>query len=156
MRRAYIYVTVFVGVALCGLLRSGVATAAEEATLLSGSLPLPPATSAHTELQLVRNPHHEEKHHKKHYEPEDYDRRRRSEPEDYDRPRRSEERRGARSVVCKSKEYQYKSCSLNRRGREVRLVRQLSDTRCVRGDNWGANRNGIWVDRGCSGRFELE
>lgn len=145
MRRVYNYVTLFVSVALCGLLHSGVATAAEAAPLLSESPPLPPATSAHTELQLARNPHHEEKHHRKH-----------DEPEEYDRSRRSNERRGDRSVVCKSKEYQYKFCSLNRRGRDVRLVRQLSDTRCVRGDNWGTNRNGIWVDRGCSGRFELE
>lgn len=145
MRSAYIYVVLCVGVVFCGLARSGVATAAEEETLLSGRLPLPPATLAHAELQLVRNPDYEEKHHKKHYEPEDYDRR-----------RRSYEQRRARSVVCKSKEYQYKFCSLNRRGRNVRLVRQLSDTRCVRGDNWGTNRNGIWVDRGCSGRFEID
>ena len=63
---------------------------------------------------------------------------------------------GNKSVVCKSEGYQYNHCPLNRRGRGVRLVRQMSDTRCVRGDNWGANRDGIWVDRGCAGEFVLE
>ena len=63
---------------------------------------------------------------------------------------------GNRSVVCKSDGYQYNHCPLDRRGRGVRLVRQMSETRCVRGDNWGANRDGIWVDRGCAGEFVLE
>ena len=63
---------------------------------------------------------------------------------------------GDKSVVCKSESYQYNQCPLDRRGRKVRLVRQMSDTRCVRGDNWGANRDGIWVDRGCAGEFVLE
>lgn len=63
---------------------------------------------------------------------------------------------GNKSVVCKSEGYQYNHCPMNRRGRKVRLVRQMSDTRCVRGDNWGANRDGIWVDRGCAGEFVLE
>jgi hypothetical protein len=145
MRSASIYVAVFVGVVLYGLLRSGVATAAEERTLLHESLILTPAFSANAELQLARNPHRDEKHHKKHYE-----------PEEYDRSRRADERRRVRSVVCKSEGYQYNHCPMNRQGREIRLVRQLSETRCVRGDNWGANRNGIWVDRGCGGKFVLE
>jgi Protein of unknown function (DUF3011) len=63
---------------------------------------------------------------------------------------------GNKSVVCKSEGFQYNQCPLDRRGRQVRLVRQLSDTRCVRGDNWGANRDGLWVDRGCGGEFVLE
>ncbi len=63
---------------------------------------------------------------------------------------------GKRSFVCKSDGFQHKSCSVNRRGREVRLVRQLSGTRCVRGNNWGTNRDGIWVDRGCAGEFVVE
>jgi len=37
--------------------------------------------------------------------------------------------------------------------RDARMVRQLSDTQCVRGMNWGLDRHGIWVDRGCAGRF---
>jgi hypothetical protein len=37
--------------------------------------------------------------------------------------------------------------------RNARLFQQLSDTRCVRDRNWGIRGNGIWVDKGCSGRF---
>jgi hypothetical protein len=44
---------------------------------------------------------------------------------------------------------------VERRG-QVRLQRQLSDTRCIRGDNWGVDRSGIWVDRGCSAEFVIE
>jgi len=39
--------------------------------------------------------------------------------------------------------------------REVRLQKNLSDTRCVRNDNWGVDRRGIWVDRGCAARFTI-
>lgn len=144
MKSASFSVAVFVGVVLWGVLYSGGAPAAAEGTLLHKHLALPLGVLSQAELQLVYNPHHKEKHHKKYYE-----------PEEYNRPPRAERRR-SRSVVCKSKEFQYNHCPVNRQGREVRLIRQLSDTRCVRGDNWGANRRGIWVDRGCSGKFVLE
>jgi hypothetical protein len=36
------------------------------------------------------------------------------------------------------------------------LERQLSDARCIRGDNWGVDRGGIWVDRGCAAEFRVE
>jgi len=219
MRSAYIYVAVFVGVVLGGLLRSGVATtAAAEGTLLHESPTLTPGFSANAELQLARNPHRDEKHHKKHYEPEEYGQPRRSSGErkrirceseggrheycrtgpGYVRLERQlsrtpcveydtwgtkgdgvwvrdgcratfvvEERSpgvigggygwwGNKSVVCKSEGYQYNHCPLKRQGRGVRIVRQMSETRCARGDNWGTNRDGIWVDRGCAGEFVLE
>jgi len=41
------------------------------------------------------------------------------------------------------------------RVRDVRLQKNLSDTRCVRNDNWGIDRRGIWVDRGCAARFTI-
>jgi hypothetical protein len=37
----------------------------------------------------------------------------------------------------------------------VRLIRTLSDTPCTQGRTWGYDRNGIWVDRGCRGEFEV-
>jgi hypothetical protein len=144
VRSTCICIAVLVGALCCGLVGPGVVTA-KEGTLLHESPILTPGFSVDAQLQLARNPHHEEKHHKKHYE-----------PKEYDRSRRSDERRRARSVVCRSRDYQYNHCPLNRRGRDVRIVRQLSDTRCVRGDNWGANRRGVWVDRGCSGKFVVE
>jgi len=60
-----------------------------------------------------------------------------------------------RTITCKSEHYDYTHCRVKRRG-QVRLERQLSDTRCIRGDNWGVDRNGIWVDRGCSAEFSIE
>jgi Protein of unknown function (DUF3011) len=59
---------------------------------------------------------------------------------------------GYRDVIdCESRNYGYERCEVP--WRDARLVRQLSDTACVRGRNWGIDRRGIWVDRGCAGRF---
>jgi hypothetical protein len=144
VRNTCICVVVFGGVVLCGLLSLGAAIA-EEGTLPHKGPALTPGFSAKAEVQLARDSHRDVKHYRKDYE-----------PEEDGRSRRSDERRRIRSVVCKSEGYQYNHCPMNRQGRKVRLVRQLSDTRCVRGDNWGTNRNGIWVDRGCGGKFRLE
>jgi Protein of unknown function (DUF3011) len=35
----------------------------------------------------------------------------------------------------------------------VRMVRQLGDTSCVEGYNWGTDEHGVWVDRGCRAEF---
>jgi hypothetical protein len=35
----------------------------------------------------------------------------------------------------------------------VRMVRQLGDTSCVEGYNWGRDEHGVWVDRGCRAEF---
>lgn len=37
----------------------------------------------------------------------------------------------------------------------VRLVEQFSDRACIEGRTWGWNHRGIWVARGCRGRFAL-
>jgi hypothetical protein len=62
---------------------------------------------------------------------------------------------GRRTVTCKSEGFKYKYCRTGAHGR-VRLERQLSDTRCHRGDNWGVDRNGIWVDGGCGAVFSVD
>jgi hypothetical protein len=65
-----------------------------------------------------------------------------------DRPDRDE------SVQCGSVDNRYRLCPLRiDRDTRVRLVNNDSDTRCREGYNWGVNRDGIWVDRGCRGRF---
>src|SRR5712691_6441285 len=56
---------------------------------------------------------------------------------------------GGRTVTCKSEGFGYKHCSIGRGGHRIQIGRQLSDTRCNQGDNWGVDRGGIWVDRGC-------
>jgi hypothetical protein len=58
-------------------------------------------------------------------------------------------------VTCVSEYNRQQQCAMDTRG-NVRIVRQLSDTRCVEGENWGRNRQSIWVKNGCRAEFELE
>ncbi|MGH8040722.1 MAG: DUF3011 domain-containing protein [Rudaea sp.] len=55
------------------------------------------------------------------------------------------------SVECRSNGYGRQVCRVP--WRDARIIRQLSDTRCVRGQNWGIDRYGLWVDNGCAARF---
>ena len=55
------------------------------------------------------------------------------------------------AVECRSNNYSFQRCPVP--WRNARIVRQLSDTQCVRGANWGLDREGLWVDRGCSAAF---
>ncbi|MCW5580156.1 MAG: DUF3011 domain-containing protein [Luteimonas sp.] len=59
-----------------------------------------------------------------------------------------------RTVRCESKGGRSHRCDVDTRG-GVTLVRQLSDTRCVQGRNWGWDRGGIWVDGGCRAEFRV-
>ncbi|MEW6270430.1 MAG: DUF3011 domain-containing protein [Thermodesulfobacteriota bacterium] len=65
------------------------------------------------------------------------------------RPRR-------RTITCTSRDYGYAHCAVSTWGRDVWLARQLSRERCVRGDNWGVDWRGIWVDRGCNAEFVVD
>lgn len=65
--------------------------------------------------------------------------------------RRYDERGPGDAVDCRSNNYSLQRCPVP--WRDARMVRQLSDTECVRGMNWGLDRHGIWVDRGCAARF---
>jgi hypothetical protein len=59
---------------------------------------------------------------------------------------------GGDVIECKSSGYNYQRCPVP--WRDARIVRQLSDTQCRRGQNWGFDRRGfVWVDRGCQARF---
>lgn len=60
-------------------------------------------------------------------------------------------------VRCGSPQYRYNMCQVDTgRGSRVFVNRQLSNTRCVEGRNWGWNRAGIWVDQGCSAEFVVQ
>jgi hypothetical protein len=75
----------------------------------------------------------------------------------YERDRRYDERydgRYRRIVVCESADRRTNYCNADIRG-GVRLVRQLSERRCVRGSTWGTNSRGIWVTNGCRAEFEV-
>jgi hypothetical protein len=56
------------------------------------------------------------------------------------------------STRCESEGFEYKHCPADIQG-GVRLSRQLSDTTCRQGENWGYDRRGIWVNNGCAGEF---
>jgi len=90
---------------------------------------------------------------------DDYRDERYQDPDDgyYDRDRRHDDRydgRYRRIVVCESSDRRTNYCSADIRG-GVRLLRQLSDRRCVRGSTWGTNSRGIWVTDGCRAEFEV-
>lgn len=57
-----------------------------------------------------------------------------------------------RDVVCESRNNRRKECRMDTRG-GVRLVEQTGDKRCREGSNWGFDRDSVWVDNGCGGRF---
>lgn len=61
----------------------------------------------------------------------------------------------SRTITCSSTDYDYRHCDVPTWGRNVYLQRQISKTRCVRGDNWGVDWRGIWVDRGCNAQFAV-
>ncbi|MEO6264601.1 MAG: DUF3011 domain-containing protein [Luteimonas sp.] len=60
----------------------------------------------------------------------------------------------ARTLRCESVDGRYRLCTADARG-GVRLARQISGEACVEGRTWGINRQGVWVDGGCRGDFEL-
>jgi hypothetical protein len=60
-------------------------------------------------------------------------------------------------LQCDSNQKRYQMCQVDvgRQGR-VRIVNQMSDTRCTEGYSWGWNRAGVWVDHGCRGQFVVD
>jgi len=61
------------------------------------------------------------------------------------------------SFVCESRDFRYNMCQVDvGRGGAVRIVRQISGTRCIEGRSWGYNRAGVWVDGGCAAQFVVE
>lgn len=60
-------------------------------------------------------------------------------------------------VRCASQGFNYNMCQVDTgRGSDVRIERQISDTRCIQGRNWGWNRAGVWVDGGCEAVFRID
>lgn len=57
-------------------------------------------------------------------------------------------------VRCESQGNRQRRCNA-RVDRDVQLVRQLSRTRCVQRQNWGWDRNGVWVRGGCAAEFRV-
>ncbi|MGH8055266.1 MAG: DUF3011 domain-containing protein [Stenotrophomonas sp.] len=56
------------------------------------------------------------------------------------------------TIRCESNSNRQQTCRTGWRRNAV-LVRQLSDTRCIEGRNWGSGNGMIWVNGGCRGEF---
>jgi hypothetical protein len=55
-------------------------------------------------------------------------------------------------VRCESNNGRTQECAIPR-GARMAISRQLSDTRCVEGRNWGNRQNRVWVSDGCRADF---
>ena len=56
------------------------------------------------------------------------------------------------SVLCESDDNRRRQCNTGFRGRAA-LSQNISDTRCIEGQNWDSGNGYVWVDRGCRARF---
>ena len=58
------------------------------------------------------------------------------------------------TVTCESQNGRYQSCRWDPRAGRPYLLEQTSGSACIEGRTWGYDRReGLWVDRGCRGRF---
>jgi Protein of unknown function (DUF3011) len=55
-------------------------------------------------------------------------------------------------ITCSSNDGNRNWCDIGP-SRDVRLVRQISGSACIKGSTWGTDRRGLWVDRGCRAEF---
>ena len=66
---------------------------------------------------------------------------------------RDRDRNNGNTINCSSDDGRRRYCDADTRG-GVRLVRQNGEA-CRQGETWGYDNRGIWVDRNCSGQFQL-
>ncbi|WP_282298237.1 DUF3011 domain-containing protein [Stenotrophomonas sp. PS02289] len=57
-------------------------------------------------------------------------------------------------IGCDSNDSRLRRCNVSIR-RDVRMIRQRSNTACIEGQTWGWDRDGVWVNRGCRADFEV-
>jgi hypothetical protein len=60
------------------------------------------------------------------------------------------------TIICESHHHRIQYCPLNEPRSIVVLVEQIGEAPCVRGESWGNDGKGIWVDRGCKARFRID
>ncbi|HET7065421.1 MAG TPA: DUF3011 domain-containing protein, partial [Rudaea sp.] len=61
------------------------------------------------------------------------------------------------NVACASQNFEYRFCAVDLGGAgRVTVARQMSNSACVEGRNWGANRAGVWVNQGCAAEFTVD
>lgn len=62
-----------------------------------------------------------------------------------------------KQIRCESDGGGYNHCRVRLdRGDDVRITKKHSKASCNRGDSWGLDRSGIWVDRGCRADFYID
>lgn len=59
-------------------------------------------------------------------------------------------------IVCESRGFQQAFCPVGPQIARAWLDEQRSKSPCIQGETWGFQRNGIWVNDGCSGVFAFE
>jgi hypothetical protein len=67
---------------------------------------------------------------------------------------RYDDRRGGHTVTCESRNGHRQYCGVDTSG-GVRIVREMSNGACRSSSNWGYDKRGIWVDRGCAAEFAI-
>jgi hypothetical protein len=63
--------------------------------------------------------------------------------------------RQGQTFTCESRHNRFQSCRIPDPHSEIALVEEFGRVRCIRGETWGNDANGIWVDRGCRARFQV-
>ena len=58
---------------------------------------------------------------------------------------------GREVIRCGSDDGRFSRCQVP--WRDAEIIRQESNSPCTRGETWGVDRGGLWVDRGCRGQF---
>jgi len=67
-------------------------------------------------------------------------------------PHRGHEVWPREQITCSSNIWEMRRCAPD--WRDARRVATLSLKVCRRGEDWGVDGRGLWVDHGCRGRFE--
>ena len=60
------------------------------------------------------------------------------------------------TITCESRHHRLQYCPLDDPRAVVVLVQQFGREQCVRGETWGNDQKGIWVDKGCRAQFRIE
>ncbi|MGH9714849.1 MAG: DUF3011 domain-containing protein [Candidatus Acidiferrales bacterium] len=68
----------------------------------------------------------------------------------------SAQRIGTYDLTCSSNDEQWHQCGTSFTNiNNVELLRQISGSPCIKGQTWGFDARGVWVDRGCRAEFRV-
>jgi hypothetical protein len=62
---------------------------------------------------------------------------------------------GNKVIRCESEKNRRRRCDAGFAVGRAVVERQLSDVRCDKGNSWGTDNRGVWVDRGCRADFRV-